>query len=75
MPPQKMYMFDIQRTTRKDAMLDVYNVLEQVKTGYIVNTKYETGVLLFDRPHVIVFSNYLPTRGRLSDDMISVITL
>jgi len=56
-------------------MLDMYSAIEEVKTGYIVNTKYETGVKLFDRPHVIVFSNYLPDGARLSSDMIQVVDL
>ena len=75
MPSQKMYIFDVQRTTRKDLMLDMYSAIEEVKTGYVVNTKYETGVKLFDRPHIIVFSNYMPDKGRLSKDMISVVNL
>lgn len=70
LPAQKMYIFDIQRTTRKDHMMEMYSALEEVKTGYVVNTKYETGYKLFDRPHIIVFSNYKPEAGRLSDDMI-----
>lgn len=75
LPAQKMYIFDVQRTTRKDLMLDMYSAIEEVKTGYVVNTKYETGVKLFDRPHIIVFSNYMPDKSRLSSDMIEVIDL
>lgn len=70
LPAQKMYIFDIARTVRKDLLIDMYTAIEEVKTGYIVNTKYETGVKLFDRPHIIVFSNYKPKKDALSSDML-----
>ena len=34
--------------------------LESVKNGMVCNTKYETGVKVFNSPHIFVFSNYPP---------------
>lgn len=74
-PSQKMYIFDVQRTTRKDLFLDMISTIEEVKTGLVINTKYETGYKMFDRPHIIVFSNYDPPKEKLSNDMIKVVDL
>jgi len=37
-----------------------YASLESIKNGMVCNTKYETGVKLFNSPHVIIFANYPP---------------
>ena len=34
----------------------------------ICNTKYETGMKLFNSPHLIVFSNFYPDTDKLSAD-------
>lgn len=63
----RTYMFDLSRTKgKKSSMSDIYQALESVKNGYFANTKYETGLACFERPHVIVFSNYPPDLKALS---------
>jgi len=37
-----------------------YSTLESVKNGMVCNTKYETGVKVFNSPHIIVFANFPP---------------
>lgn len=37
-----------------------YNSIECILNGMITNTKYETGIKIFNPPNVIVFSNYPP---------------
>lgn len=37
-----------------------YNTLECVKNGLVCNTKFETGVKVFNAPHVFVFANFEP---------------
>lgn len=37
-----------------------YASVECILNGMITNTKYETGIKVFNPPHVIVFSNYHP---------------
>lgn len=45
-----------------------YNAVECILNGMITNTKFETGVKIFNPPHVIVFSNYEPDTNKLSKD-------
>lgn len=53
-----------------------YKAIEQIKNGMICNTKYETGMKLFNSPHLIIFSNCYPEKEKLSKDrwMIGRIT-
>jgi len=37
-----------------------YSSLESIKNGMVCNTKYETGVKIFNSPHVFVFANFPP---------------
>lgn len=45
-----------------------YKTLEEIKNGIICNTKYETGTMLINPPHIIVFANFYPDREQFSDD-------
>lgn len=49
-----------------------YKSLEAIKNGMICNTKYETGVKVFNSPHIIVFCNYPPDTDKLSADRWSI---
>jgi len=37
-----------------------YSALESIKDGMVCNTKYETGVKIFNSPHLICFANFPP---------------
>lgn len=50
-------MFDIPRANRGCIS---YASLESIKNGMVCNTKYETGVKIFNSPHLIVFANFPP---------------
>lgn len=53
-----------------------YATLEAVKNGMVCNTKYETGVKVFNPPHIIVFANFPPDEpDQLSDDRWNIIEL
>ena len=67
-----MYIFDISRSVPEGVMNEIYCALEHVKSGYFINTKYETGVVCMARPHVVVFSNHLPKLSSLSKDMLVI---
>lgn len=45
-----------------------YSAIESIKNGLICNTKYETGFVAFDPPHIIVFANCPPNEDCLSAD-------
>lgn len=45
-----------------------YQGIEEIKNGIFYNTKYESTMCVFDSPHVIVLSNFLPDVDALSAD-------
>lgn len=45
-----------------------YSAIEKIKNGMFFNTKYETGMVVYNCPHVIIFANWLPNRDALSRD-------
>lgn len=45
-----------------------YSALETIKDGLCQSGKYEGGMRMFRPPHVIVFANWLPDLGSLSQD-------
>ena len=50
-------IFDIPRANKGHIS---YSSLECIKNGMVCNTKYETGVKVFNSPHVIIFANFPP---------------
>lgn len=59
-------MFDIPRANRGCIS---YASLESIKNGMVCNTKYETGVKVFNSPHIFVFANFPPDdESQLSSD-------
>ena len=52
-----------------------YGALEQLKNGLVYNTKYESGMRMFDTPHVVVFSNFPPDETKISPDRVKLTTL
>lgn len=53
----RVVIWDLPRATQGHIS---YSTLESIKNGMICNTKYETGVKVFNAPHIIVFANYPP---------------
>lgn len=45
-----------------------YQALECIKNGFFFSTKYESGMCVFNTPHVIVFANSEPQYNNLSND-------
>jgi len=58
-------IFDIPRSQGNKIS---YSALESIKVGLITNTKYETGMKVFNPPIVVVFANCEPN---LNDDNLS----
>jgi len=50
-------IIDIPRKNKNNVS---YNAIECILDGLITNTKFETGIKVFNPPHVIVFSNFPP---------------
>jgi len=45
-----------------------YVLIEHFKNGYFFSPKYESRGRIFDPPHVVVFANFAPNTGKLSQD-------
>lgn len=61
----KMAIFDITRTQENFIS---YTAIEEIKNGIFYNTKYESGMCIFNTPHVIIFANFKPDETKLSKD-------
>lgn len=73
---QTAYLFDLPRTkSKKIHMDDVYSALESVKNGMVRGGKWENEFLLMEPPHIWVFSNYPPSREKMSGDRFKVRTI
>lgn len=62
-PKSRLYIFNLPRSKPKDSTLvELFNIMEQLKDGRVRNYKYQGGVLKMRKPHVVVFANYFPTK-------------
>lgn len=62
---QSIAIFDFPRDSEEFVC---YGVIEALKNGIFFSPKYTSEVRQFDIPHIIVFSNFLPTLSKFSDD-------
>lgn len=66
---KQIYLFDLSRSKPKDwARDDIAAAMEQIKNGYIVNFKFETGAFYMNPPHIWCFSNSIPNLSSMSAD-------
>lgn len=49
-----------------------YGALEKIKNGLIFNSKYESKMMIFNTPHVVVFANDEPAEGKYSEDRLII---
>ncbi len=52
-----------------------YQTLEKVKDGCFFSGKYEGGMAVFNTPHVVVFSNDMPDKSKMSADRWEIYTI
>lgn len=45
-----------------------YQAIEEVKNGLFFSTKYESGQVIYNCPHVLVFANFPPEWEKMSND-------
>lgn len=62
---QKIVFFDLSRTVEGFVS---YDALEQLKKGFCFSGKYESGMKVYPKPHIIVFANFEPNYRMLSAD-------
>lgn len=68
----KICLFDFPRTMENFVS---YQAIEEVKNGIFFSGKYEAGMVMFNTPHVICFSNFEPDSRMLSKDRWNIIRL
>lgn len=52
-----------------------YQGIEEIKNGMFFNTKYESGMCIFNPPHVIIFANFPPREVMLSADRWNIVDI
>lgn len=50
-----------------------YQAIEEVKNGIFFSNKYESGMIMFNSPHVICFANFPPKVDALSKDRWNIV--
>lgn len=61
----KLVIFDLSRSQENYVS---YQAIEEIKNGIFFNTKYESKMVIFDSPKIIVFANFSPDLHALSRD-------
>jgi hypothetical protein len=75
--PITKWLIDLPRTNcAKNSTSSMYNTIEYLKNGMLSSSMYGRGqIQLFNPPHVVVFSNSVPTWGALTPDRWQVYKL
>lgn len=71
-PETKILLMDVPRSRTK--YLD-YSFLESIKNGRLFCTKYESRMIRFQPPHIVVFMNEAPDPNALSSDRYKYIII
>ncbi len=61
----KIVLWDVPRTSEDYVS---YEGIESVKNGIFFSTKYESGMVIYDQPHIIVMANFEPNYSKMSAD-------
>lgn len=52
-----------------------YQGIEEIKNGMFFNSKYESGMCIYNPPHVIIFANFPPDESKLSADRWHIVDI
>ena len=69
---QEIVIIDLARTYA-DNLEHIYTIIENLKNGMYLSTKYETIQKIFKVPHIIVMANFKPDQSKLSKDRWNII--
>lgn len=69
---QDLVIIDLARTYA-DNLEHIYTIIENLKNGQYLSTKYETKQKLFEIPYIIVMANFKPDKTKLSKDRWDII--
>lgn len=73
--PKNNFRIAIFNLTRTIEDYVSYAALEEVKDGIFFSTKYESGMVLFDVPHIYVFANFPPDVNKMSKDRWNIVEI
>ena len=68
MPTSKAYLIDLPRALNKGKMDEMYSAIEQIKSGYCYDDRYNFREKIFDCPNIWIFTNTEPDRNLISWD-------
>ncbi len=68
----RIVLWDVPRTSEGNLS---YEAIESVKNGIFFSAKYESGMLMFNIPHIIVMANFEPKYTKCSMDRWSVVEI
>lgn len=71
--PPKIIIVDLPRSFNHNFIC--YPSLEDIKNGCFFSGKYEADMVLFNSPHIFIFSNEEPDYGQLSEDRWNVVAI
>lgn len=71
--PTSIVVFDFPKCQKLDEVN--YRVMEDIKNGSIMSTKYMSCVKYFETPHIVVFANGPCPEGKFSRDRIQEVQL
>lgn len=71
--PTSIVCFDISRAVDMDHVN--FSVMEDMKNGRLMSSKYMSIVKYFDSPHVVVFANNPPPYGKFSQDRLEIVEI
>lgn len=68
MPTATAYLIDLPRALNKNKLSEMYSAIEQIKSGYCYDDRYNFREKIFDCPNIWVFTNHCPDTELLSAD-------
>jgi len=68
----EIILYDVPRT--QEGFVS-YRMLEEVKNGCFLSTKYECGMVLMNHPHLLCFANFYPETEKMSEDRWNIIDM
>lgn len=69
---QKVYLIDIPRAITKERLFQMWGAIEELKSGFCYDDRYEFKKRIFGNPNIWVFTNTMPDKSMLSNDRFRV---
>lgn len=67
-PVSSIYLIDMPRAQKKKALFELYSFIEELKNGWLYDTRYQGKMVLMDEPQICIFTNTPPKKRYLSMD-------